>query len=199
MSILPDAGINLGNTGFTNAARLDYRVVFATAGTNYVWVRGGDPVGDGAGDSVHAGIDGVSPASAIRIDGAPGFNIATGWNWVGNIQGDTRAFIVVPAPGEHIVSLWMREDGFSADKLILTTDAAFAPTGTGPAESKQLNSAPTISVARNASGALVISYTGTLESAPSVTGPYTSVTAATGGSYTPNLQQAKQQFYRARQ
>jgi hypothetical protein len=200
MAALPDSGANHNTTAYvTNGARLDYRVVFAAAGTNYVWLRGGDPRGDGNGDSVHAGINGVSPASATRIDGAPSFNIATGWNWVGNIQGDTRAFINVPSAGEHTVNVWMREDGFLLDKIILTTDSAFVPTGTGPAESQSPGSGPTISIARNASGTLVISYTGTLESAATATGPYSTVAGATGGSYTPNVQQTAQQFYRARQ
>ena len=58
---------------------------------------------------------------------------------------------------------------------------------------------PTISITRGAAGALVISYTGTLESSASVSGPYAVVAGATGGTHTPNVQQAAQQFYRASQ
>ncbi len=200
MAVLPDSNVNLGNTGYvTNGARLDYKVTFNAAGRNYIWLRGGDLLGTGSGDSVHAGIDGNSPPSATRIDGAPGFTIATGWNWVGNIQGDTRAFIEVPSAGEHTVSLWMREDGFLVDKIILTTDEAFTPEGLGPAESQSSGTKPTISISGTAPSALTITYTGTLESASAVTGPYTAVTGASGGTYTVNVRQAAQQFYRARQ
>lgn len=202
MVALPDSGDNRGNdlAFLTNSARLDFKVAFTVTGTNYIWLRGGDPFGTGSGDSVHAGIDGVSPASAIRIDGAPTFNIATGWNWVGNIQGDTRAFIVVTSAGEHTVSLWMREDGFQVDKVILTTNPAFTPTETGPAESQSgTGTRPTISISGSAPGALVITYTGTLESAPKVDGKYATVPGASGGTYTLNVQQASQQFYRAKQ
>jgi len=197
MSVLPDSGVNLGNAGYlTNGARLDFLIQFATTGTNYIWLRGGDPRGDGAGDSVHAGLDGVSPTSATRIDGTPSFNIATGWNWVGNIQGDTRAYVVVTSAGIHTFSLWMREDGFSVDKLILTTDSAFTPTATGPAESQQAGGSSTLSIGRNASGAPVITYTGTLVSSPNLTGPYAPVSGASGGSYTVDVSTATQQFYR---
>ena len=180
-------------------ARLDFKIVFAAAGTHYIWLRGADPRADGAGDSVHAGLDGATFASATRIDGAPTFDVATGWNWVGNIQGDTRASITVDAAGSHTVNLWMREDGFNVDKILLTTDVAFTPTGTGPAESQQAGTGPIISVARDVSGVIVISYTGTLLSSSTVNGQYGTVTGASGGSYTVNPQQATQQFYKAQQ
>jgi hypothetical protein len=45
------------------------------------------------------------------------------------------ATINVPTTGLHRVSVWMREDGLILDKLLLTNNAAYVPTGTGPAES----------------------------------------------------------------
>lgn len=201
--VLPDSGSNNGNdpATFTAGPRVDYRITFNAAGRNYIWLRGGDPNGSGNGDSVNAGLDGTAPTSAIRIDGTPGFNIGSGWNWVGNIQGDTRASIDVPGAGVHTVNLWMREDGFVVDKVILTTDEAFTPEGTGPAESQSGGggTAPTISISGQASGSVVITYTGTLESAETVNGQFTTVTGASGGTYTVSVQQGKQQFYRARQ
>ena len=137
MQVLPDANINVGNApGFTNGAQLDFKIEFNRAGTHYLWVRGGDPNAGGAGDSVHAGINGEIVTTATQISGAPTFNV-TGWNWVGNINGDTRTRIEVLSAGTHTVNFWMREDGFLMDKIILTTDSAFTPTGTGPAESEQ--------------------------------------------------------------
>jgi len=201
MAALPDTGSNYGSTdmnAITNGPRLNFRVNFTAAGTNYLWIRGGDAFGLGNGDSVHAGIDGA--LTVVQITGTPTFTVFPGWNWVGNIQGDTRAFVVVPSAGIHTITLFMREDGFTADKIVLTTDPAYTPTDAGPAESQQVGgSAPSISIAHNASGALVITYTGTLESAPVVSGPYAPVTAAAGGTYTPDVQQAVRQFYRAKQ
>ncbi|MCI0464734.1 MAG: hypothetical protein L0Z62_48035, partial [Gemmataceae bacterium] len=37
--------------------------------------------------------------------------------------------------GLHTVNLWMREDGTVVDKLLLTTNAAYTPTGLGPTQS----------------------------------------------------------------
>ena len=203
LQALPDSGANQGAYPalLTVSPRLDFKVNFTQTGTNYVWLRGGAPLADGAGDSVHAGLDGDNPASARRIDGTPTFNIATGWNWVGNIQGDTRAFIVVTNAGEHTFNIWMREDGFNLDRILLTTDAAYTPANPGPPESSSViaGGRPTISLSRNAGGTPVITYTGTLESSSKVDGPYTAVGGASGGTFTPDVQQAVQQFYRAKQ
>jgi hypothetical protein len=91
----------------------------------------------------------------------------------------------------------MREDGLSIDKIILTTDSAFTPTGTGPAESAQVGSGPTLSIGRSGAN-IVITYTGTLLSAPTVNGTYTAVPGASGGSYTFSPTNA-QQYFRAQQ
>jgi hypothetical protein len=201
VAVLPDSNANYGSTDFnaiTNGPRLDFRINFNAAGTHYLWLRGGDSFGAGNGDSVHAGIDGV--VSVVQLTGTPGFTIAPGWNWVGNKNGDVRATVEVASAGIHTVSLWMREDGFSADKIVLTTDSAYTPTDTGPAESQLVGGAtPTISVTRNASGAIVITFTGTLVSANTVNGTYDPVPGASGGTYTVDTQQAAQKFYRARQ
>lgn len=156
MQSLPDSGINRNvYPDFLELSpRLSYKVNFNRAGTHFVWIRGGDPVAGGGGDSIHAGINGDSPDTAIRIDGSPGLN-TTGWNWVGNIQGNTRASINVPSAGEHTVMIFMREDGNLFDKLILASAEAFAPTGTGPAESIRVGQGPppTVSIGSPAAGA----------------------------------------------
>jgi len=41
-----------------------------------------------------------------------------------------------------VVNVWMREDGFAFDKLVLTTNASYpAPTGAGPGESANVGGA----------------------------------------------------------
>lgn len=200
---LPDSGVNNGAYPalLTASPRLDYQVNFTKTGTHYVWLRGGARLADGGGDSVHAGIDGDNPASARRIDGTPSFNIATGWNWVGNIQGDTRASIQVASAGEHTINIWMREDGLVLDRILLTTDETFAPTGDGPAESPSTGGGvtPTISIARSATGGPAITFTGTLQRTTALGTPttWTDVSGAVS-PYTPPLT-ATQEFYRARQ
>ena len=59
----------------------------------------------------------------------------TGLNWTHATIDGPVATVNVPSPGLRRVSVWMREDGLVLDKIVLTTNAAFTPTGTGPAES----------------------------------------------------------------
>jgi hypothetical protein len=128
LTVGPDNGGNF-NTGYTTGSpQLGFQVNFVTTGTYYVWVRGIGPNADG--DSCHAGIDGTGPASADRISS---FN--TSLTWSRNTMDNVVATIVVTTPGIHTINIWMREDGFVFDKLILTTNNGFTPMGAGPAES----------------------------------------------------------------
>ncbi len=135
MKATPDSGTNNKDNYVTNSPRLDFDVEFVTTGTHYVWIRGYGP--NLGGDSVHVGLDGEGLASSKRIDD---FTTAT-WDWSNMIQvsgGSLQvATIDVTSLGNHTLNIWMREDGFRADKLLLTTDSTFTPTGTGPAESPQ--------------------------------------------------------------
>jgi len=136
MRSTPDNGTAV-DTGFvTGSPRLDFRVLFVTAGTYQVWVRGragGSAVG--TSDSVHAGSDGAAVATADRING---FTASFGWTR-GTLDGVNATLSVTTTPPGtptvHTINLWMREDGFVVDKVLLTTNASFVPSGTGPAES----------------------------------------------------------------
>src|SRR5262245_17600479 len=127
----PDNGAAV-NTGYsTGSPRLELRVNFSSTGTHQVWVRGragGSVVGNS--DSVHVGIDGVETASADRINA---FTASFGWSR-STLDG-VNATISVGSTGVHTINVWMREDGFVVDKVLLTTNASFTPTGTGPAGS----------------------------------------------------------------
>jgi len=118
------------NTGYAAASpRLDYIVNFATTGTHYVWVRGWGP--DGSSDSCHVGLDGIEIATSDRITGFP-----ASWTWSNQTMDGVVASFNVSVAGLHGISVWMREDGFVFDKLLLTTNAALAaPVGNGPAVS----------------------------------------------------------------
>jgi hypothetical protein len=125
---LSNTGVN-NDTGYVaNSPRLDFRVNFTRTGTHYVWVRGIGP--NGNDDSVHVGLDGQAVASADRIS-----SFATGYSWTRNTMDGVVATINVATAGVHTVNLWMREDGTVVDKLLLTTNTSYTPTGTGPAQS----------------------------------------------------------------
>ena len=110
---------------------LEYTVFFSTPGTYYVWVRGW-AANDGD-NSLHAGLDGVVTDASDRISNFA-FNQ---WDWSRTTldSGSPAATVYVGEAGLHVFSLFMREDGFQVDKIILTTQDGFTPVETGLAES----------------------------------------------------------------
>jgi uncharacterized repeat protein (TIGR03806 family) len=135
----PDNG-TANNTGFTTTSpRLNFVTTFAQTGTYYVWVRGRDSGATlGNGDSVHVGMDGQALTSSDRISGFTG-----SFGWTRATLDNVNATISVTTTGQHTINVWMREDGFVFDKLVLTTDASYTPTGSGPAETAQSTSSCT--------------------------------------------------------
>ncbi len=137
LTALPNSDLK-NNTGYTTASpELQYNVNFSTTGTYYVWIRGYGS--SGSDDSIHAGIDGTGPASADRISSFP-----ASWTWSRNTSDSAPATLTVSSPGLHTIHLWMREDGFKVDKLLLrTSSSSTAPSGTGPAQSARVTATDT--------------------------------------------------------
>jgi hypothetical protein len=130
----PDLGTNLAsNTG----ARADYKVKIDSPGTYYVWIRG--TVTDGNNDSLHVGLNGQVVSGGTAVGGNFPYNSSSWTNK--NMQG-TRVSFTVTQAGEYTINLWMREDGFQADKILLTKNSGFVPTGLGPAESARVSTTP---------------------------------------------------------
>ena len=127
--VTPNSGLNVQDN--TSGPRLDYQVYFSTPGTYYLQVRM-----FGASDSdnsVHAGLNG-QPATY----GRQGMETYGGWNWVDEVDGRSgtdQVSLTVDAPGFHTVNLWMREDGVAIDKILLSQNGSFTPSGSGPDES----------------------------------------------------------------
>ncbi len=164
MEAQPNAGINLGAA--LTGPELDYLVNFTTPGTYYIWVRAAadSAPGPSGNDSVSIGIDGVLSAQLGNA-----FPIGEGLLWTNALLGAgpagfaSKAAIVVSTPGEHVINVWMREDGFDFDKLLLTTTASYIPTGAGPPESAIVGSGtpgPTL-VLTVSGNTLTISWSGT--------------------------------------
>jgi hypothetical protein len=126
----PNNGANI-NTDYVNTSpHLEYRIDVETPGRYYVWVRAKGA--NNADDSVHVGIDGVASPNGYRVSDFESY-----WTWSSTLMGTgARAFLDIPA-GEHVLDLWMREDGVIIDKIVLTSDAQFEPEGQGLVESQQ--------------------------------------------------------------
>lgn len=127
---LPNSGTKRNSNYATTSPHLGYRAIFETPGRYYVWVRGwGQSDSD---DSLHIGLDGQPVASGFRLS-----EIFDYWTWSSTLMGGGRSFIDVQTAGEHVIDVWMREDGLILDKLVLTADPDFEPFGKGPVESRQ--------------------------------------------------------------
>lgn len=122
-----DTSVN-GPQAPTESPRLDYVVDFATTGTHYVWIRGLSP--NSSGNRVHMGMDFTVLATGI---GGNGFS-SNNWEWVEVDESSVRVAINVATAGLHTINVWMDEDGFMFDKMVLTTNANYVPTGYGPQE-----------------------------------------------------------------
>jgi hypothetical protein len=143
LSVQPNAGVNYQTTYKDSAPEIEMFVQFANPGTYYVWARGHAP--SVADDSFHVGLDDQTVPSAETISE---FDVAGGgWSW-SNLRMDStvRRTISVLSPGVHKIHVWAREDGFALDRLLLTRDSAFVPSGIGPAESPLANAGPVLSL-----------------------------------------------------
>lgn len=126
--VLPNSGTSVATNVVATSPQMSYQVRFSAPGTYYLWARGfGATTAD---DSVHAGLGNQVSANGMN------FGALNKWVWFNRVLGSgARATIAVPSAGTHVVNLWMREDGAIIDRLVLTTNAAFTPSGSGPIQS----------------------------------------------------------------
>lgn len=152
LTALPNSGTNYSTSYAGVSPEAQYRVKFSAAGTYYVWVRGYST--GPADDSIHLGLNGSPVASGATLSQYP----RNAWAWSNQKMDNTgRVILAVPSAGTHTVNVWMREDGFTMDKLVLTTSASFTPQGVGPAESPVETGGPVMSLSTENLG---FSYTG---------------------------------------
>jgi RHS repeat-associated protein len=57
------------------------------------------------------------------------------WGWSALSESGVTATLTIAEPGLHTIYLWVREDGFRLDRLLLTLDGQYVPAGGGPPES----------------------------------------------------------------
>jgi hypothetical protein len=56
------------------------------------------------------------------------------WRWSVRTRENNRIKVYLQTTGVHTLSLWMREDGFRVDKIVITQSGNYEPSSTGPAE-----------------------------------------------------------------
>ena len=109
------------NGAWENSCELTYEIRFTMARTYNIWLRRRSE-GDGS-DSCLVGLDGTEM----------GTNDSTGnhgqWIW------KNLGTMSVTAAGLHVFNLRRREAQYKVDRILLTTDSTYTPTGDGPPES----------------------------------------------------------------
>jgi len=154
----PDSGQSYTANYVMTAPEAQFTVNFAAAGTYHIWVRAWAP--SVAGDSVIVGLNGVPNAAGEAITNFP--TAPPVWAWSSTrMDGAGRATVTVPSAGTHVLNLYMREDGVLVDKVVLTRDANFVASGSGPAESVRGTTAPPQSTLTVSPGSLSFSLTST--------------------------------------
>ena len=132
---LPNVARSITTAIESTSPQIDFQIAFTKTGTHYCWLRGIGPIIND--DSCHLGVDGTVSPTGNAVT-----RFTTAWTWSRYLAGGTTASLNITTAGVHTVSIWMREDGLILDKLVLTTDPAFIPTGTGPAESPRGGTPP---------------------------------------------------------
>ncbi len=120
-------GASFYDAGYsTQSPQLDYEINFVKTGTHYVWIKAW--AAGGGDDSCHVGLDGEEMPFSSNWSGSN--------NWSNNRYPETdRVRFDVTTTGVHTLNIYVREDGLIVDKIVLTTNPDFTPTGEGPEES----------------------------------------------------------------
>ncbi|MBD0254337.1 MAG: DNRLRE domain-containing protein [Cytophagales bacterium] len=135
MQATPDNGMNITSSIVSTSPELGYSVNFVKTGTHYIWLRGYAVNSSAA--SAHTGLNGALQSNSDGIE----TTTLNSWVWIKDTRDGVRASVNVATTGVHTFNLWMREDGFVVDKIVLTTDANYVPSGTGPVESSKTSGA----------------------------------------------------------
>jgi hypothetical protein len=127
MKALPNKGLNA--RGSKKAPVMAFTMSVSSPGSYKLWVR-------------KAGNSGSDDSCAPALNDGPTYEWHYGmsykWKWA------LCPVIYDLEAGEQILNIYMREDGSMIDKIILTTDSGFRPSGYGPGESvREIEPTPT--------------------------------------------------------
>lgn len=100
---------------------LQYIVDIPIKGTYYIWVRGwAFNTGE---NSVHLGVNGQVQYGSANINAPTGAS----WQWTNIRMDGQRAEIFATTNGVHTINVWMRENGYRVDQIILAKDYYYHP------------------------------------------------------------------------
>lgn len=132
----PNTGANYNTNYTTQSPETQYDINFSQTGTYYVWVRTYSPTFED--NSYHTALDSIITGSSDKMT----YDTYNQWGWTNQTMDGHAATFDVPSTGVHTLHLWMREDGVRVDRILLTKNSSYVPSGLGPAESSYCN--PTV-------------------------------------------------------
>lgn len=139
-----EAGPNTGsnyNTNYTSQSpETQYNIDFSQTGTYYVWVRTYSLSFED--NSYHIALDSILTGSSDRMT----YDTYQQWGWTNQTMDGVRSTINVSTVGIHKLHLWMREDGVRVDRILLTQNSSYVPSGNGPIESTFCNPSAAFSI-----------------------------------------------------
>jgi hypothetical protein len=124
--VLPDTDLQF-TPPYTTSPELIYTINITNTGVYTIWLRGYTP--NAAGDSLAVALDDQPVATLTGF--TPGE-----WSWANSDTSGGVVTIEITEPGLHRLHLWQREDGLRLDRILLTINGNYNPTGNGPAESE---------------------------------------------------------------
>ncbi|MCP4410004.1 MAG: PKD domain-containing protein, partial [Gammaproteobacteria bacterium] len=120
----PDIDVIFDLPTIDAGSELQYDLGLTITGSYTVWLRG--YAINAAGDSVYVGLNYQPITTTDYISEFPPHT----WAWIHTLAESSQpATFTIDYPGVHTLHLWIREDGFSIDQIILTTDESFDPGG----------------------------------------------------------------------
>ena len=131
----PDDGGRIWNNPENTSPELIFDIDFSTTGTYYVWHRLWGV--NKQGNKTYAGLNGDASDRPLMT------NSFGEWIWVNVRSGGELETVEVTSAGVQTAHVWMADDGVYIDKMVMTTDPDFVPTGIGPDESPRGGSSPT--------------------------------------------------------
>jgi len=136
MMAVTDGPFATADEALTGSAVLLYKINFLDPGTYYVWARASRTADNPGGtDSYHAGIDGTIPETGtfINFESAFGEEGDGIWKWImwSNPTGG-QASVDVGSAGVHEFAVYIRENSFHIDKIVLSNLPYEDGMGYGP-------------------------------------------------------------------
>ena len=126
VQIMPEGGNWAYETDISKIPQVSYKVYFTTPGTYYVYLY--TTFMSSTSDSAMIGVDDETPLQLNPSKGTGRGRWLTNSSWK----------IVIPAAGEHTITVYARESGAAMHKLYLSTSAE-AKVGTHPAPCPRLS------------------------------------------------------------